>query len=58
MPARLVWNQQRSRAAGAEVVGTVLTRDVDYIKALGPDRVIDVKTARFEERCEGRRRRH
>ena len=40
---------QLAKRAGAEVIGTVFTRDVDYVKALGADRVIDVKTARFED---------
>lgn len=40
---------QLAKRAGAEVISTAFTRDVDYVKALGADRVIDVKTARFEE---------
>jgi NADPH:quinone reductase-like Zn-dependent oxidoreductase len=39
---------QFAREAGAEVIATVFTRDVDYVRALHLDLVIDVKTARFE----------
>ena len=41
---------QLAKRTGAEVVGTVFTRDVDYVRSLRTDQVIDVQTARFEER--------
>jgi len=41
---------QLAQRAGAEVIATVLTRDVDYVRTLRADQVIDVQTARFEER--------
>ena len=40
---------QIARNAGAEVIATAFTRDVDYVSTLGADRVIDVSTTRFEE---------
>jgi len=40
---------QLARRSGAEVIGTAFTRDVDYVRSLRADRVIDVQTARFEE---------
>jgi NADPH:quinone reductase-like Zn-dependent oxidoreductase len=41
---------QLAKRAGAAVMVTAFTRDVEYVRALGADRVIDVQTARFEER--------
>lgn len=41
---------QLAKRTGAEVVGTAFTRDVDYVRSLRADQVIDVQTARFEER--------
>ncbi len=40
---------QLAKRAGAEVLAAVSTRDVDYVRALGADRVIDVQRVRFEE---------
>jgi NADPH:quinone reductase-like Zn-dependent oxidoreductase len=40
---------QLAKGARAEVIVTVSTRNVDYVRTLGADQVIDVKTARFEE---------
>jgi NADPH:quinone reductase-like Zn-dependent oxidoreductase len=40
---------QLAKQAGAEVVATVLSRDVDYVRTLGADRVIDVQETRFEQ---------
>lgn len=40
---------QIAKTAGAEVIATAFTKDVDYVSALGADKVIDVSTARFEE---------
>jgi len=41
---------QLARRAGAEVIATVLTRHLDYVRTLRADQVIDVQTTRFEER--------
>jgi NADPH:quinone reductase-like Zn-dependent oxidoreductase len=41
---------QLAKRAGADVIATVYTRDVDYVRTLRADHVIDVQTARFEER--------
>jgi NADPH:quinone reductase-like Zn-dependent oxidoreductase len=41
---------QLARRTAAEVIATVRTRDVDYVRTLRADQVIDVQTARFEER--------
>jgi len=41
---------QLAQRAGAEIIATVLTRDVDYVRTLRADQVVDVQTARFEER--------
>jgi len=43
---------QLAKQAGAEVIATAFTRDVDYVRALRADQVVDVQTARFEERVE------
>jgi NADPH:quinone reductase-like Zn-dependent oxidoreductase len=40
---------QFAKRAGAEVIATTLTRGVEYIRSLRPDRVIDVQTTRFED---------
>jgi len=40
---------QLAKRAGAELIATVSTRNVDYVRSLRADQVIDVKTARFEE---------
>jgi NADPH:quinone reductase-like Zn-dependent oxidoreductase len=34
---------------GAAVIATAFTRDLDYVRALGADQVIDVTNARFED---------
>jgi len=41
---------QLAKRTGAEVIATSFTRDVEYVRTLGVDRVIDVQTARFEEK--------
>jgi NADPH:quinone reductase-like Zn-dependent oxidoreductase len=43
---------QLAQRAGAEVIATVLTRDVDYVRTLRADQVVDVQTARFEEQVQ------
>lgn len=40
---------QLAKTAGAEVVATVRGRDTDFLRSLGADRVIDVRSVRFEE---------
>ena len=40
---------QLAKGAGADVTATAFTRDIEYVRACGADRVIDVSTARFEE---------
>jgi len=42
---------QLAKRAGAEVIVTAFTRDVEYVRTLRPDQVIDVRAARFEERA-------
>ena len=41
---------QLSRRAGAEVIATAFARDVDYVRSLGADHVIDAQALCFEER--------
>jgi NADPH:quinone reductase-like Zn-dependent oxidoreductase len=41
---------QLAKRAGADVIAAVYTRDVEYVRTLGADHVIEVQTARFEER--------
>jgi NADPH:quinone reductase-like Zn-dependent oxidoreductase len=41
---------QLAKRAGAEVIATAFTRDVEYVRTLRADQVIDVRLARFEER--------
>ena len=41
---------QLAQRTGAKVIATAFTRDVDYVRTLGADQVIDVQRARFEER--------
>lgn len=41
---------QLAQRAGAEVIATVLTRDADDVRSLHGGQVIDVQTARFEDR--------
>lgn len=40
---------QLAKRTGAEVIATAFTRDLDYVRALGADQVIDVARTRFEE---------
>jgi NADPH:quinone reductase-like Zn-dependent oxidoreductase len=40
-----------AKRAGAEVVATAFTRDLEYVLSLGADRVIDVAKDRFEEQA-------
>jgi NADPH:quinone reductase-like Zn-dependent oxidoreductase len=42
---------QLAKRAGAEVVATAFTRDAEYVRTLGVNRIIDVQTARFEEQA-------
>ena len=44
---------QLAKSVGAEVIATVHTRDVAYVRSLGADQVIDVKTTRFEDHAKG-----
>lgn len=41
---------QLAKRAGAEVVATALSGDIDYVRTLGADQVLDVQTVRFEEK--------
>jgi NADPH:quinone reductase-like Zn-dependent oxidoreductase len=41
---------QLAKRAEAEVIATAYRRDVDYVRSLRADHVIDVRTERFEER--------
>ncbi len=41
---------QLARRAGAEVITTAFARDAEYVRTLRADQIIDVQTARFEER--------
>ena len=40
---------QLARGVGAEVIGTARTKDVEYVRSLGANQIIDVSMARFEE---------
>ena len=40
---------QFARQAGAFVVGTASARDLDYVRSLGADQVIDYRSQRFED---------
>lgn len=40
---------QFGKRAGAHVIATAFTRDVEYVRTLGADQVLDVQTAHFEE---------
>lgn len=40
---------QFAKAAGLHAIATVRARDVDYVRGLGAETVIDVQAARFEE---------
>jgi len=42
---------QLAKSVGAEVIATVHARDVAYVRSLGADQVIDVKTTRFEDQA-------
>jgi NADPH:quinone reductase-like Zn-dependent oxidoreductase len=42
---------QFARAAGLHTTATALGRDVDYVRSLGADVVIDVQSERFEEQA-------
>jgi NADPH:quinone reductase-like Zn-dependent oxidoreductase len=44
---------QLARRVAREVVATAYTADVEYVRALGADRVIDVRKSRFEEELSG-----
>ena len=47
---------QLARRVAHEVVATALSADVEYVEALGADRVIDVQKSRFEEVADRPRR--
>jgi NADPH:quinone reductase-like Zn-dependent oxidoreductase len=40
---------QLAKRTGAEVIATAFTRDLDYVRSLGADQVIDVASAHFED---------
>jgi NADPH:quinone reductase-like Zn-dependent oxidoreductase len=40
---------QLAKRTGAEVIATAFTRDLDYVRSLGVDQVIDVTNTRFED---------
>jgi NADPH:quinone reductase-like Zn-dependent oxidoreductase len=42
---------QLAKRAAAEVIATAFTRDMDYVRNLSADHIVDVQTARFEERA-------
>lgn len=44
---------QLAKYVGAEVIGTAFTKDVDYVRSLHADTVIDVSDARFEDGLSG-----
>jgi NADPH:quinone reductase-like Zn-dependent oxidoreductase len=44
---------QLARRVAREVVATAYSADVEYVRTLGADRVIDVQKARFEEALSG-----
>lgn len=46
----LAYAVQLAKRAEAEVIATAFTRDVDYVRTLFADQVIDVQTTRFEDR--------
>jgi len=46
-----VYAVQLAKRAGAEVIATAYTHDVEYVRTLHADHVIDVQTACFEERA-------
>lgn len=41
---------QFAKKTGAEVIATAFERDVDYVRSLHADRVIDIQTERFENK--------
>ena len=43
---------QLAKRAGAEVIATAFPRDLEYVRNLGADQVIDAKTKRFEAEVE------
>jgi NADPH:quinone reductase-like Zn-dependent oxidoreductase len=40
---------QLARRAGLRVIGTASTEDIDYVRRLGGDRVVDFRTQRFDD---------
>lgn len=40
---------QFAKSAGAEVFATAFAKNIDYVRSLGADKVIDVSSARFED---------
>jgi NADPH:quinone reductase-like Zn-dependent oxidoreductase len=40
---------QLAHAAGLHVTATAFARDIDYVRSLGADNIIDVQSARFED---------
>jgi NADPH:quinone reductase-like Zn-dependent oxidoreductase len=41
---------QLAKRAGAEVIATTLSGDIEYVRTLGADQIIDVQPVRFEEK--------
>lgn len=41
---------QLAKHAGAHVIATAFTRDLEFVATMNPDEIIDVKTTRFEDR--------
>ena len=44
---------QIAKAAGARVIGTASANNLDYLKSLGADEVIDYQNEKFEDRVKG-----
>ena len=49
---------QFAKRAAKEVVATAFSADIDYVRALGADRVIDVQASRVRRTADRRRHRH
>jgi len=43
---------QLAKRAGAEVIATAYTKDVEYVRKLGADQIMDVSKTRFEEKLQ------
>jgi NADPH:quinone reductase-like Zn-dependent oxidoreductase len=44
---------QFAKAAGGEVIAAAHSRDADYVRTLGADRVVEIEASRFEDVLEG-----